>query len=300
MNPQAPEIHGTIKLHKDNIPIRPIVNWKNSPGYKLAQLVTSTLSTTLQLPYAFNINNTLSLMQSLNNIEINSNTKLCSFDIANMYTNIPTTELTTIIKEILKTNYQISEGYKNELLSLTNCILELNYIQFNKQFYQQTNGLAMGAPTSAIFAEIYLQHIEHTIIYKILQNHNIIDYHRYVDDILIIYNTETTNIHNTLHEFNQIHPKLKFKLELETNNQINFLDITINKQVNKLTYNIHRKPTTTDTIIHNTSCHPTEHKIAAINYLMKLIKYKKKIPLGKYSIIMGTNNKQKIKHTRIT
>jgi hypothetical protein len=103
MNPQAPDIHGTIKLHKDNLPIRPTVNWKNSPGYKLAQLVSSTLSTTLQLPYTFNINNTLSLMQSLNNIEINSNTKLCSFDITNMYTNIPTTELTTIIKEILKT-----------------------------------------------------------------------------------------------------------------------------------------------------------------------------------------------------
>jgi hypothetical protein len=48
MNPQAPEIHGTIKLHKDNLPIRPIINWKNSPGYKLAQLVSSTL-----LPYSY-------------------------------------------------------------------------------------------------------------------------------------------------------------------------------------------------------------------------------------------------------
>jgi hypothetical protein len=124
----------------------------------------------------------------------------------------------------------------------------------------------MGAPTSAIFAEIYLQYIEHTIIYKILQKHNIIGYHKYVDDILIIYNTETTNIQNTLDEFNQIHPKLKFTLELETNNQINFLDITINKHVNKLIYNVYRKPTITDTIIHNT-CHPTEHKIVAINYL---------------------------------
>jgi hypothetical protein len=36
MNPDAPRIHGTIKLHKENKPIRPIVNWKNSPRYKLA------------------------------------------------------------------------------------------------------------------------------------------------------------------------------------------------------------------------------------------------------------------------
>jgi hypothetical protein len=33
MNPEA---HGTIKLHKENKPIRPTVNWKNNPGYKVA------------------------------------------------------------------------------------------------------------------------------------------------------------------------------------------------------------------------------------------------------------------------
>jgi hypothetical protein len=123
-------------------------------------------------------NSTFCLMQSLNNLEINNNTKLCSFDIVNMYTNIPTTELTTIIKEILKTNYQISEEYKNELLSLTNCILELNYIQFNKQFYQQTNGLAMGAPTSAIYN---IQYLDLSTIYRThhnLQNPTETQYHR--------------------------------------------------------------------------------------------------------------------------
>jgi hypothetical protein len=30
---------------------------------------------------------------------------------------------------------------------------------------------------------------------------------------------------------------------------------------------IYRKPTTTDSIIHNRSCHPTEHKMLAISYL---------------------------------
>jgi hypothetical protein len=33
MNPEAPHMHGTIKLHKQNKLVRPIVNWNNSPGY---------------------------------------------------------------------------------------------------------------------------------------------------------------------------------------------------------------------------------------------------------------------------
>jgi hypothetical protein len=37
MNPIAPYIYGTIKLHKEHKPVRPIVNWKDSQGYKLAK-----------------------------------------------------------------------------------------------------------------------------------------------------------------------------------------------------------------------------------------------------------------------
>jgi hypothetical protein len=36
MNPETPQIYGAIKLHEHNKPIRPIINWKNCPGYKLA------------------------------------------------------------------------------------------------------------------------------------------------------------------------------------------------------------------------------------------------------------------------
>jgi hypothetical protein len=35
MNSRTQQIHDTIKLHKQDRPIRPIVNWKESPGYKI-------------------------------------------------------------------------------------------------------------------------------------------------------------------------------------------------------------------------------------------------------------------------
>jgi hypothetical protein len=43
----------------------------------------------------------------------------------------------------------------------------------------------MGAPTSSILAKTYVQHMEHTQIYPILIEQQIIAYFRYVDDILL-------------------------------------------------------------------------------------------------------------------
>jgi hypothetical protein len=123
-------------------------------------------------------------------------------------------------------------------------------------------------PTSALLAEIFLQYFEHSHIINILQKHHIIDYHRYVDEILIIglYNEKRTNIENTLQEFNLLHPNFQYIIEKQTNKTLNFLNITIKNVHNKLTFDIYRK-TTTD-IIHNSSCHPTGHKNMAIRYLL--------------------------------
>ena len=66
----------------------------------------------------------------------------------------------------------------------------------------------MGAPTSSILSEIYLQYIQHTEIYNILQQHNIIGYFRYVGDILIFYNDKDTNMQNLLELFNIYPPHL--------------------------------------------------------------------------------------------
>jgi hypothetical protein len=63
-----------------------------------------------------------------------------------------------------------------------------------------------------------------------------------------------------LENVNAIHPKLKFTIEQQTQNKINFIGLTIKKNQNKLNFKIYRKPTTIDLILHNTSCHPYEHK----------------------------------------
>jgi len=111
-------------------------------------------------------------------------------------------------------------------------------------------------------------------------------YFRYVDDILIIYKANHTDINEVLTSFNGISPGLNVTLEHEQDNRIKFLDLTILKGVNKLTVNIYRKPTTTDVIIPMDSCHSVEHNLAAIRYFTNRI--------GTYNLDSLKNRKKSI------
>jgi hypothetical protein len=100
----------------------------------------------------------------------------------------------------------------------------------------------MGAPTSAIIAETFIQNLEHNQMYNILTKYNIIGYFRYVDDILIIYDINKTHIDTMINEFNTFHPTINFTIENEESNKLNFLDLTIHRKHNKLDYTIQGIP----------------------------------------------------------
>jgi hypothetical protein len=102
-------------------------------------------------------------------MEIDEHIQLCSFDIENTYTNIPVSHLRNIISS--QVNNATTNAECTEILNLLELIMEHNYeyIQHNDQYYKQIE-LAMGAATSAILAETYIQFLEHTAIANILNN----------------------------------------------------------------------------------------------------------------------------------
>jgi hypothetical protein len=123
-----------------------------------------------------------------------------------MYTNIPTESINNIITEILN-KLNINIQITNEIILIIKTILDQNYFRYNNQFFQQIEGLPMGAPTSSILSEVYLQYLEHNNIINILTKFNIENYNRYVDDIFIMYNKTKTSIQDVIEEFNKIHKK---------------------------------------------------------------------------------------------
>ena len=62
-----------MKIHKDEYPIRPVINWKNAPAYKVAKMLTNKLLTYISLPYTYNVKNTTQLINDLKEIPYNQN-----------------------------------------------------------------------------------------------------------------------------------------------------------------------------------------------------------------------------------
>ena len=152
-------------------------------------------------------------------------------------------------------------------MKISQVLVKQIYFRFQDIICIQHEGLAMGAPTSSIFSEIYLQYIENTKIFELLSERKVDGYFRQVDDILVMYKEDQTNIQEKLDNFNNLMPIIKFTVEKENGNKINFLDVTIAKEQDDISFDTYRKPTTTDVILPNDSCHPREHKTVAIRYL---------------------------------
>jgi hypothetical protein len=110
--------------------------------------------------------------------------------------------------------------------------------------------------------------MEHSHLPHLTNKHIIVNYCRYVDDILPILDSNHSNIQEILKDFNCIHPKLQFTAETEKEDHtLNFLDISIHRTPTSIKTAIFRKPTFTDTIIPFTSNHPAHHKYATVKFL---------------------------------
>jgi hypothetical protein len=191
---------------------------------------------------------------------------LASLDITNLYSNVPVKETRTILANTLKYN-QTDPQTQQELLMWYDIITKQNYFTHNQDIITQHDGLAMGAPSSGLIAEFFLQHIEDVHLAHLSHKHRIINYFRYVDDILLIFDSNHTDIQTILTDFNALHPNLQFTAEVEKDSVINHLDISIHKTPNNLKTSIYRKPTLLDSIISYTSNHLTQHKYAAVKFL---------------------------------
>jgi hypothetical protein len=189
------------------------------------------------------------------------------YNTKNLYPSIPISETKTILTNILKHNLTDPET-QQEILNCYDIITQQNYFSHNNNIIIQRDDLAVGAPSSGLIAEIFLQHLEHL---HLTQKHHLANYCRYVDDIFIIFDSNNTNIQNILNDFNTLHPKLlvQFTAEAEQDHTLNYLDITILKTPTNFRTAIYKKPTFTDTIIPYTSNHPTHHKYAAVRFLFK-------------------------------
>jgi hypothetical protein len=174
-----------IKLHKQDNPIRPVVDNMNAPSYKAAKHLIHILNTHLNLSNTYNVTQSTLLATELSRLHITESHRLITYDIKDLFVNIPINEVTQIIHNSL--GRQTQQNTTIQIIKLTKTVLSQNYFTFQNKIYHTNKGVALGSPISNIIAEIFLQHYENTYIKQALDTQHIQYYTRYVDDILIIY-----------------------------------------------------------------------------------------------------------------
>ena len=262
----APRFYGQPKIHKPGFPIRPIVSYSGSPLYNLNKYIANILKTYVKHENN-NAKNSTTFSNYIRNVLIEDDEIMVSFDVTSLYTNIPIIDTLNIIKDYVHSDDQFARKTaipQDKFLDLVNLVLTTTWYTFNSQFYQQTDGVAMGGPASSTTAEIYMQAHESTAISTALHPPKV--WERFVDDVYSI--VKRTQLENFFHHINNLHQNIKFTMEEESNGELAFLDTLLKRNNGEISVLVYRKPTHTDQYLHYSSHHQTSCKESVVSFYL--------------------------------
>jgi hypothetical protein len=170
--PQPPTLKAQIKIRKPGNPIRPVVDNTTAPTYKISKFLANKLNDYINLKYHYNTKDYITLANDLIKVNLDENHKMITFDINDLYINIPIKETLMITRTLISEHN--NEHITKQIITLLETILQQNYFAFQNNIYQPEKGVSMGSLISSITAEIFLQHLENIHLKQILETNNII------------------------------------------------------------------------------------------------------------------------------
>jgi hypothetical protein len=98
INPSPTKLKAQLKIHKDNIPICPVVKYRNLPAYKLAHFLQKLLSEHLNHLNEFITPNSMVLANTLTNLNIMDEYRLLTLGTEDLCVSVPTEQILNITK----------------------------------------------------------------------------------------------------------------------------------------------------------------------------------------------------------
>ncbi|CAF4157480.1 unnamed protein product [Rotaria sp. Silwood2] len=268
-------IYGVPKLHKkrENYPLRPVMSATKTVAYGLGKMLANRLNTLRASPYM--IKDRFDFVRKIRKLELGDK-KMISFDVTSLFTKVP---LTYTIDMILDKIYPMCSSickYKQRSRLCAKCrnrsdfqhLLRLATSKtrfiFDKKMYVQHNGVAMGAPLAPIIADIFMSHLEESVMDHLKQI-GVCEWYRYVDDTFVLVEP-TTKVENVLEILNNFHPSITFTHQLEINGSLSFLDVWVTRspETKKFQTAVYRKDTFTGLMIKWNSFVPASYKKGTI------------------------------------
>ena len=142
---QPGKLYGTVKVHKEAFPIRPIIASYQTAEYNLAKYLNNFI--TPVIPSQFSVQKNSDLLSSLNEYSFTANSKLVSFDVESLFTNVPLEETIQLAANLVydSTVNPHPPFPKATFIKLLQAATGGLFL-FDKKFYRQIDGLAMGSP----------------------------------------------------------------------------------------------------------------------------------------------------------
>ena len=235
-------LYGLPKIHKEHVPLRPILAAYNTPNYKIAKHINNLIT-----PYSINqysLTNSSSLIPDI--LTQDSDLYMVSLDVTSLFTNVPLqATIQIILDKVFENENELFHNFsKSEFKKfLEIAVLDTNFIS-NNSVYRQTDGVAMGSPLGPAFANIFMSWLEAQILDQCPSSYKPIFYRRYVDDTFALF-TNKASAELFLEFANNFHDNINFTMENEIDNQLPFLDILIERTPSGFSTGVYRKPTFT-------------------------------------------------------
>ncbi|CAF3445265.1 unnamed protein product [Rotaria socialis] len=140
------------------------------------------------------------------------NQTMISFDVDNLYTNVPVHEaIVTTLYMLFKTSKSLDAAYTRfqfgELIKIAVCDIPF---RFQDKIYTQIDGVVMGSPLGPIFLHLFMSNFEQKI--NRFSTNKLLTWIRYVDDIFYIFDKQQS-IKEFLKRINKWHHNIKFTSE---------------------------------------------------------------------------------------
>ena len=254
---------GLPKMHKPDVPLRPIVSAIGSYTYNLAKFMSEILKPLSHSQY--DVKDSFTFSSEL--LSVTSIPYMCSYDIVSLFTNIPINETIEISLDMLYKDTNLVHGLTRlQFKKLLIYCVKQNHFVFNGMYYDQVDGVAMGSPLGPILDNIFISQLENKAINKFTGNKPAI-YKRYVDDCFLVFN-DVDDSELFLEYMNNIHANIKFTVETEKDNHLSFLDVLITRTEDGLiNTTLYRKPTFTGLYMRYDSFVPQNFKRSLIRGL---------------------------------
>ena len=257
---------GLPKMHKEDIPLRPVLSTTGSFNYEMSRFMVSLLSPLTT--NIFTICDSFSFVSEILKVR-NDNYVMASFDVKSLFTNIPVVETSNIILEkLFPTSESVYEGFnKKQFSKMINNCTENNLFLFNNDAYIQLDGCPMGGCISPTLANIFLCHHETMWLEECPLAFKPVFYRRYVDDTFVLFR-EQSHIKLFLDYLNEKHQRIKFTVEIEKHGCLSFLDVLVSKIQSGFETNTFHKATDTGLGLKFDSAVSSRYKFNLIDCLL--------------------------------